>query len=338
MPPGQQCCKRTKMVLPLRLWTGEENGQSDAPSLAHTLDISPVGASLGGLREPLYSGQIITLQRGQSRNRFRVVWTKQLDVNEIRAGLESLEPGKKLWDINLPEEMDAEEQGESEPGRFSEQTNDASLCPVAVPVARAVRSVEKKSSSIQLFRSAAAKYLHTRWASAFVSVIVLCAATVLIQELNPPAAETASLPPPGSMIQAAHTASPVSNLKSRDGVKVVFANNAEDSESNAVARLKIAEAPQGHIIYPDAPQANLSGKVNLKVVIGMAGRVKEIWVLSGNRDLAKAAIKAVRQWRYPQPERDGQAVEAETNITIDFQGQDAVSIHFPTPPLTNTQS
>lgn len=334
------------MVLPLRLWTNEENARNESPLLAHTLDISPVGASLGGLREPLQSGQVITLQRGQSRNRFRVVWTKQLDATEIRAGLESIEPGKKLWDINLPEEVVAQEASQKAgPEQDFEDTEvsfeDMETAPapqVSAPTTAVRRVPERKLSSISNFRQAGARYLHTRWASAVAAIIVVIAAGVLIQELNPPTVETASLKLPDATIQPARTAPSANNTKWKDAVKVVFAKSAEALETDSTARLKLEEAPQGHIIYPDAPQANLSGKVSLKVVIGMAGRVKEIWVLSGNRELAKAAIQAVRQWRYTQPERDGQAVEAETSVTIDFQGQDAVSIHFPTAPLINKQS
>ncbi|MGO8795826.1 MAG: energy transducer TonB [Candidatus Sulfotelmatobacter sp.] len=326
------------MVLPLRLWTDEENGQNDAPLLAHTLDISPAGASLGGLREPLQSGQVITLQRGQNRNRFRVVWTKQLDVNEIRAGLESLEPGKKLWDINLPEEIIEHGPVAEDPVCSLEHKETDSVSTVPVSTASAAHVSEKESTSIQRFHRAAAKYLHTRWASVLAGMIVVSAAAVLIQELNPPALETASLQRPESTIRPAHIASPANPTKLKDAVKVVFAKGAEDAAKDFSTRVKVADAPRGHIIYPDAPEANLSGKVNLKVVIGMAGRVKEIWVLSGNRELAKAAIRAVRQWRYSQPERNGQAVEAETNVTIDFQGQDAVSIHFPPSPPISTQS
>ncbi len=328
------------MVLPLRLWTDEENGQNDAPRLAHTLDISPIGASLGGLREPLQDGQVVTLQRGQSRNRFRVVWTKQLDVNEIRAGLESLEPGKKLWDINLPEEEEivAQEQDGADTVNSFEHSDPGPVASLSNSAASDSQVPERKSTSIQRFRQAAVKYLHSRWASAIAGMIVVGAAAVLIQELNPPTVDTASLQRPDSTIRVAHAATPANNSKSKDAVKVIFAKGAEDAETDSATRIKVAEAPQGHIIYPDAPQANLSGQVSLKVVIGMAGRVKEIWVLSGNRELAKAAIQAVRQWRYTQPERNGQATEAETNVTIDFQGQDAVSIHFPPSPPISTQS
>jgi len=66
MPPGVQRYQRTRMVLPLRVWPGNETDHSAAAQLAHTLDISPIGGRLGGLHNPLQTGQTITLQRGKT--------------------------------------------------------------------------------------------------------------------------------------------------------------------------------------------------------------------------------------------------------------------------------
>jgi len=93
--------------------------------------------------------------------------------------------------------------------------------------------------------------------------------------------------------------------------------------------MQVAEAPQGHVVYPDAPDGNLTGTVGMKAVIATDGRVKEIHVLNGNRILAEAAVQAVRFWRYAHHEMNGEAVEAETSVIISFHGRDAVSIKFP---------
>src|ERR1039458_7431819 len=105
MPPGRQRYKRTRMVLPLRVWPHDENGQNAGPQLAHTVDISPVGGRLGGLRRPLQSGQTIMLQRGQNRSQFRVIWTKQLGPCEIQAGIESVTGETKVWGVDLPDPL-----------------------------------------------------------------------------------------------------------------------------------------------------------------------------------------------------------------------------------------
>jgi hypothetical protein len=45
--------------------------------------------------------------------------------------------------------------------------------------------------------------------------------------------------------------------------------------------------------------------------------------------LSAAAKRAVRQWRYAPIYKDGQPVEAETNIAMLFVADDVISISFP---------
>jgi hypothetical protein len=93
------------MVLPLRFWPDDENGQNAGPQLAHTVDISPIGGRLGGLRNPLRPGQTIMLERGQNKFQFRVVWTNQLGPGEIQAGIESVAFERKVWGVDLPDQL-----------------------------------------------------------------------------------------------------------------------------------------------------------------------------------------------------------------------------------------
>ena len=105
MPPGVQRYKRNKMVLPVRFWADDENGPNAGPQLAHTVDISPIGGRLGGLRNPLHPGQTIMLERCQNTFPFRVVWTKQLGPGEIQAGVESVAFERKVWGVDLPDHL-----------------------------------------------------------------------------------------------------------------------------------------------------------------------------------------------------------------------------------------
>jgi TonB family protein len=98
---------------------------------------------------------------------------------------------------------------------------------------------------------------------------------------------------------------------------------------NSAPLPQIEEAPRSGFVYPVAPNPNLVGKVALKAVVGSDGTVKQVEVLSGDRALASAAVRAVRQWRYAPPQVDGHTVEAETHVTISFLGDDAVSIILP---------
>ncbi len=102
-----------------------------------------------------------------------------------------------------------------------------------------------------------------------------------------------------------------------------------DEVSTAEPRLQITQPPESGFRYPEAPSSSLTGRVNLRAVIGTDGTVRKVDVLSGNRTLAVAAVQAVRHWRYPVPEMNGHPVEGETNIAINFVGDDAVSVSFP---------
>jgi TonB family protein len=294
MPPGVQRYKRTKMVLPLRVWHDDENGQNAGLQLAHTVDISPVGGRLGGLRIPLQPGQTIMLQRGQNRVQFRVVWTQQLGPSEIQAGVESMALEENVWGVDLPDEP-------AFPASSNTQHNLA-------------------SSSAQPVNP------RMRWMAVAATLLLAVSAAGFIGHWFLTNSEQAATIPLPASTRAVVAPVVSSNPRPYGNVRVVFASEGAGSGSS---RMQVMEAPQGHVIYPDAPDANLTGTVGLKAVIATDGRVKEIHILSGNRVLAEAAVQAVRFWHYTRHELNGEAVEAETSVTISFHGQDAVSISFP---------
>jgi periplasmic protein TonB len=85
---------------------------------------------------------------------------------------------------------------------------------------------------------------------------------------------------------------------------------------------RIAEA---NLVYdvppeypPEAGRARLEGPVVLMAVIGQDGSVKDVRVESGLPILARAAIDAVKQWRYKPYVIDGEPVEVDSRITINF--------------------
>ena len=84
-----------------------------------------------------------------------------------------------------------------------------------------------------------------------------------------------------------------------------------------------------HFAYPDYPDARARGVVALTARVDSTGAVRTVRVVSGNRALAAAAVRAVRQWRYRPYVKDGQPVATETNIVISFISEDAISMSFP---------
>jgi hypothetical protein len=99
--PNKRISQRTKMVLPVKILIDK------VTHLAHTLDITTIGARLGTLRTQLKPGAIISLQRGSTKAEFRVQWSRQLGPNELQAGVESLQPHKNFWGVGLSDEFEA---------------------------------------------------------------------------------------------------------------------------------------------------------------------------------------------------------------------------------------
>lgn len=71
--------------------------------------------------------------------------------------------------------------------------------------------------------------------------------------------------------------------------------------------------------YPSlAQQARIQGLVVLQATIGKDGSIENLRVISGHPMLAPAAIDAVKQWRYKPYYLNGEPVEVETYINVDF--------------------
>jgi TonB family protein len=57
----------------------------------------------------------------------------------------------------------------------------------------------------------------------------------------------------------------------------------------------------------------------LEVRAGHDGAVQEVKVISGQHELAAAAIAAVKQWRFNPHKVNGEPVEIQTRVTLNFE-------------------
>jgi protein TonB len=72
--------------------------------------------------------------------------------------------------------------------------------------------------------------------------------------------------------------------------------------------------------YPrQAIQMRVQGAVQLQAVIDKQGRITSVQVVKGDSILARAAVEAVKQWRYKPYFLDGQPVDIQTQITVNFK-------------------
>ena len=71
--------------------------------------------------------------------------------------------------------------------------------------------------------------------------------------------------------------------------------------------------------YPEkARNKRVQGTVVLRAVIGTDGDITELSVLSGDKLLVPSALKAVKQWKYRPYMLQGNPVEVDTQITVNY--------------------
>jgi protein TonB len=68
-----------------------------------------------------------------------------------------------------------------------------------------------------------------------------------------------------------------------------------------------------------ARQARIQGDVVLKAIVSKEGNITELELVSGHPMLAPAAIEAVKQWRYRPFLLNGEPIEVETQVTVQFR-------------------
>jgi len=84
----------------------------------------------------------------------------------------------------------------------------------------------------------------------------------------------------------------------------------------------VMEANLVHRVQPAYPPlaraARIQGPVVLQAVISKSGTIENLQVLNGHPMLVRSALDAVRQWRYRPYFLNGEPVEVETQITVNF--------------------
>jgi protein TonB len=94
----------------------------------------------------------------------------------------------------------------------------------------------------------------------------------------------------------------------------------------AVQRIRVSQGvSQGNLInqvkpaYPAiAKNARIQGSVVLHAIISKQGSIENLRAVSGHPMLVPAAMEAVRQWRYKPYYLNGEPVEVETTVTVNF--------------------
>jgi protein TonB len=72
--------------------------------------------------------------------------------------------------------------------------------------------------------------------------------------------------------------------------------------------------------YPqNALRMHIEGIVELMATISKSGDITHIKIISGDAQLTKAASDAVKQWKYKPYLLNGEPVEIQTQVTVNFK-------------------
>ena len=98
---GNRREQRTRIALPARVVTRDAQNRP-LTEMACSIDISPKGARLTGVRSVKAPGEVISVERGKSKAFFQVKWVGSREQGtEGQVGLFCIEPGSSIWGIDL---------------------------------------------------------------------------------------------------------------------------------------------------------------------------------------------------------------------------------------------
>jgi TonB family protein len=152
--------------------------------------------------------------------------------------------------------------------------------------------------------------------------------------VEPGASPSGSAVPGSRATHPADSSSPAGSLSVYENGKEVYrmpSNVAQGGQTSpAMEAASVLEVPaavaEGSLLYrvePEYPeqarQQQLQGAVVLELRAGRDGAIQEIRLVSGEPLLAGSAIAAVKQWRFKPLVVNGQAVEMETKVTLNFR-------------------
>ncbi|MGA2374671.1 MAG: TonB family protein [Candidatus Sulfotelmatobacter sp.] len=134
---------------------------------------------------------------------------------------------------------------------------------------------------------------------------------------------------PSQTVPAGNSGGIPSSLKSQIASSTPDASGAMPAEA-AMSSIEPVNLPESAAlglltqpvdpVYPDAAKASgQKGSVVLQVLIGRDGAVQDAKFLQGSLVFARAAIDAVKQWRFKPYSMNGRAVSVQSVITLNFK-------------------
>ncbi len=128
----------------------------------------------------------------------------------------------------------------------------------------------------------------------------------------------------GDRHQAVRAGSPSFSVELQNGAPGRAASVPASSETEVASagNTPVVNAGLTHTVRPEYPllarQMKVQGRVELDAQIGRDGGVQALQVVGGPAILADAAREAVKQWRFKPYFQNGQPVETQVPITVNF--------------------
>ena len=98
---GKRREQRTRIALPVKVYTRDDHGRP-VVEIACTMDITPKGARLTGVRCVAHTGEVLCVERGKSKAFYRVMWVgDRLTNRDGQVGLQCIEPEAEIWGVTL---------------------------------------------------------------------------------------------------------------------------------------------------------------------------------------------------------------------------------------------
>lgn len=164
---------------------------------------------------------------------------------------------------------------------------------------------------------------------------IAIAAAVLLGLATCASAMSLRIEVPAQAISAAAIAydpavSPISSAESR-ALSARTAAHAQVRISGAVAAGQVI-SKVNPTYPPEARAQGVAGAVVLHAIIGKDGTIQQLAAISGPPMLVPSAMDAVKQWVYQPYLLNGQPVEVDTTITVNFSLDTQQSLVPPPPP------
>jgi TonB family protein len=137
-----------------------------------------------------------------------------------------------------------------------------------------------------------------------------------VPSAKPTSAASVDAPAPSLIGMGAPTTSPLPNLGTSDSAMKPKLQTLSVSQGVSQGLLYKKIAPS----YPsNALRMHIEGTVELLATISKDGNITHIKILSGDAQLSKAASDAVKQWKYKPYLLNGEPVEIQTQVTVNFK-------------------